>query len=120
MNLSPVRLVPPITYGLTASGDPDTSEIPEMRVKWVPVLRDPSEPASKDNPMIGRYAFWMDDEYAKINFNLAHGKPASGEPMRISTSSITGGCNHRSSPKVTSRPKWDRHGERGLSGSRSR
>ncbi len=74
----PGEVVPPITYGVTSSGDPDPSLIPEMRVKWVPVLRDPSEAASEENRMVGRYAFWMDDECAKINFNLAHGKPAPG------------------------------------------
>lgn len=46
-----------------------------MRVKWVNLLRDPSTPASADNRLTGRYAFWMDDESSRINYNLALGKP---------------------------------------------
>ncbi|HSJ01948.1 MAG TPA: hypothetical protein VK956_05810, partial [Verrucomicrobium sp.] len=49
---------------------------PVMRVKWVPVLADPSQPASTGNRLTGRYAFWMDDESSRINFNTAIGKPA--------------------------------------------
>lgn len=48
---------------------------PPMRVKWVNLLRDPSEEASKDNRLTGRYAFWMDDETSRLNFNTALGKP---------------------------------------------
>ncbi|HEY5811690.1 MAG TPA: hypothetical protein VIT23_03435 [Terrimicrobiaceae bacterium] len=44
---------------------------------WVYLLRDPTKPADADNPIIGRYAFWMDDENARININTAYGKPAT-------------------------------------------
>ena len=47
-----------------------------MRVKWLPVMRDPSQAASATNAIVGRYAFWIDDECAKINFNTASGKPS--------------------------------------------
>ena len=46
-----------------------------MRVRWVNLLSDPSSTAGPTNPLVGRYAFWMDDECAKINFNTALGKP---------------------------------------------
>ena len=51
----------------------------KMAVAWVPVLEDPSLPAAKDNPIIGRYAFWVDDECAKINVNTADGT-RKGDP----------------------------------------
>ena len=54
----------------------------ELRATWVNVLQDPSTPASVTNPIVGRYAFWMDDENAKININTAYGKPASMKLLR--------------------------------------
>jgi len=50
---------------------------PPIQAAWINVLKDPSAPASASNPIVGRYAFWMDDENAKINLNTAYGKPAS-------------------------------------------
>ena len=46
---------------------------PDVSVKWANVLRDPSQTAGSDNAIIGRYAFWVDDEGAKININTADG-----------------------------------------------
>lgn len=72
--------VPPITYALDQTGMPDTSvDRPEMWMKWVNVLRDPMMPADEDNEIIGRYAFWMDDECSRLNYNVANGKPAEGD-----------------------------------------
>ena len=48
-----------------------------LRVAWIPVLKDPLAAASSTNPIAGRYAFWMDDENAKINVNTAYGKPSA-------------------------------------------
>lgn len=36
-------------------------------VQWIPVLRDPAQPPGKDNPMVGRYAYWVDVENTKVN-----------------------------------------------------
>ncbi len=69
----PGSTVPTITGRPT---DPSAPR-PPMRVRWVNLLRDPSLPADAKNPLIGRYAFWMDDECARVNFNTALGKPAS-------------------------------------------
>ena len=75
----PGKTYPSIASALDDEGRPDLgAEAPEMRVKWVPLLRDPSEEASPDNPITGRYAFWMDDESSRINFNVALGKPSRG------------------------------------------
>ncbi|MBE2178930.1 MAG: hypothetical protein IAE97_00460 [Chthoniobacterales bacterium] len=46
---------------------------PELSVKYVEVLRDPTAAASSSNSIVGRYAFWIDDESAKINVNVASG-----------------------------------------------
>ena len=46
---------------------------PDVSVKWANVLRDPSKTAGSNNAIIGRYAFWVDDEGAKININTADG-----------------------------------------------
>ncbi|MCB1230527.1 MAG: hypothetical protein KDN19_09690 [Verrucomicrobiae bacterium] len=73
----PGKAYPAIAMALDRNGRPDPgADIPPMRVKWVPMLRDPSEAPSEENPITGRYAFWMDDESAKINFNVALGKPS--------------------------------------------
>lgn len=50
-----------------------------LPASWVYVLQDPSQPASATNPIVGRYAFWMDDESAKINLNMAYGKPPAAK-----------------------------------------
>jgi hypothetical protein len=66
-----------IAAAVDSTGEPTLeSEPPPMRVSWVPVLEDPAKPAGKDNPITGRYAFWMDDESSRINFNTALGKPS--------------------------------------------
>ncbi len=82
----PGKRYPAIAMALKPDGSPDfEAEPPAMRVKWVPVLENPGEEASPDNPITGRYAFWIDDESARINFNTALGKPARGEhdPQRF-------------------------------------
>lgn len=62
---------------------PGSTTPPEMRVKWVNLLRDPSSAAGPENRLSARYAFWLDDETARINFNTAIGKPAPGADNRF-------------------------------------
>jgi hypothetical protein len=47
--------------------------IATMKVGWINVLTNPSLPASAENPIIGRIAFWVDDESCKVNINTADG-----------------------------------------------
>lgn len=54
---------------------------PPMRVQWVNLLPNPAAPASQENRLTARYAFWVDDECARLNFNTALGKPAAGSNM---------------------------------------
>jgi hypothetical protein len=48
-----------------------------MWVSWIDVPEDPSSPSGASNQIVGRYAFWMDDESTKINYNVARGKTAA-------------------------------------------
>lgn len=43
----------------------------EVYVGWIPVLNNGSVTSVSAVPMIGRYAYWVDDEAAKINLNYA-------------------------------------------------
>jgi hypothetical protein len=71
---------PPIAVAFDDSVNPDSGKKrPKMHVRWVPVFENPEEASSAENKMTGRYAFWMDDESAKINFNVALGKPEKSE-----------------------------------------
>lgn len=81
--------VSPIIDGFSVSGAPgSTSEQPvPMPVRWLYVLKNGSlaaatgtgnsvtvSGASEDNPIVGRIAFWTDDESCKLNINTAsHG-----------------------------------------------
>ncbi len=51
---------------------------------WVDVGRDPTTPPSSINPLIGRYAFWVDDEATKVNVNTAWERDP-GPPSNTST-----------------------------------
>lgn len=78
----PRKLEPTICRALDPTSglgidDPDSPH-PEMRVKWVNILEDPSQEPSRENQIVARHAFWIDDESSKLNFNTALGKPARG------------------------------------------
>jgi len=78
---------------------------PQMIVRWNYVRKDgtvdTSEPpklTDQNNPIIGRYAYWADDESAKINYNLAWKRDYStstvsgtlpiGHPSRVALSAL--------------------------------
>lgn len=60
----------------------------QMRVAWVPILRDPSTVAAANNKITGRYAFWIDDESAKVNINTAVGKPSNPDFTKLTPATI--------------------------------
>ena len=73
---------------------------PDLSVKWANVLSDPSKPAGPANAIIGRYAFWVDDEGAKINVNTADGTEkytanslGIGSPSEVSLEVLFSGGN---------------------------
>ncbi len=75
---------------------------PDLSVKWANVLRDPTKPAATNNAIIGRYAFWVDDEGAKININTADGTEkyttnslGVGSPSEVSLESIFPATNSK-------------------------
>lgn len=92
LNQAGFRGVPPIvTATAGGSGSP-----PSMEVNWVPVLENPLLPASGSNKLIGRYAFWVDDETAKLNVNTADGTGkysnqsfGAGMPTEASLTALT-------------------------------
>lgn len=47
-------------------------------VQWLPILSDPAEKPGEDNPMLGRYAYWVDVENTKVHL------PTSTRPLRQS------------------------------------
>jgi hypothetical protein len=73
-----------------------------MRVAWISVVKDPTIAAGSTNQISARYAFWMDDETAKININTAYGKPGTLDftkltPGTIAVNSATYPLGHPSS-----------------------
>jgi hypothetical protein len=46
---------------------------PDVSVKWVNLPANPAQGFGSNNPIVGRYAFWVDSESAKINLNTADG-----------------------------------------------
>jgi len=61
---------------------------PSIQAPWVNILKDPQVAASGTNPIIGRYAFWVDDESAKLNINTADGTVKNGANGAIGASSF--------------------------------
>lgn len=74
---------------LSGSGNLLTKANQEMRVAWVPVLQDPTAAASTSNRILGRYAFWMDDESTKVNINTAYGKTSTMNFGALTPGTIT-------------------------------
>lgn len=54
-----------------------------MKVGWINLLRDPSQAASAANPIVGRVAYWVDDESCKVNVNTADGSQRGATPEEM-------------------------------------
>ena len=79
---------------------------PQVSVKWANLLRDPTQAPSANNAIVGRYAFWVDDEGAKVNVNTADGTEkyttnslGIGTPSEVSLEWVLGGTNARALTK---------------------
>lgn len=66
-------------------GSPVTAATPvPFRAAWIDVLVDPAKPAQPDpsqgsyNPVIGRYAYWIEDETSKLDVSIAGNKDGVG------------------------------------------
>lgn len=105
-NLNVATFLDPGSSLITDRTSPATGSKEEMRVRWIYVRKDGTIdrdeiPALTDrtNPIVGRYAFWTDDESARINCNFAWRKDAAdprtkelpvGHPSRISLAALDG------------------------------
>ena len=95
----------PPTYLITDRLDASNRPQP-MRVRWVYLRQDgswdtdPSDPTlpnenpdltNTTNPIVGRYAFWADDDSSKINYNLAWKRNAASpaHPSQINLTALT-------------------------------
>jgi hypothetical protein len=95
----------PPTYLITDRLDTNNRPQP-MRVRWVYLRQDGSWDADASdptlpnenpdlsnttNPIVGRYAFWADDDSSKINYNLAWKRNAAspGHPSQINLTALT-------------------------------
>ena len=74
---------------LTGAGHTLLPTADSLSVAWLPVLQDPSIGPSAANRISGRYAFWIDDESAKINLNTALGKPSTLDFSKLSPGVIS-------------------------------
>jgi Tfp pilus assembly protein PilX len=95
----------PDTHLITDRADPaDASQTVSMKVGWIYVTQDGQASKvlrynaasnanaaewidnpdynhnTKTNPIVGRYAYWTDDESSKVNYNLAWKRSTSGTP----------------------------------------
>lgn len=115
-NLNQALLLDPNTHLITEelAGDnadeTGTKKTVEMPVRWVYVRRDGQmvrKPGTdiwddmplltdRDNPIVGRFAFWADDETTKVNYNLAWtrdlnlNKQGPGHPTRLDLRALPG------------------------------
>lgn len=84
-----------------------------MSVAWMPVLQNPSGTASPTNKLIGRFAFWVDDEGAKINLNTADGTEKAsqalsygpGTPTEVSLGAVSGDLTAAMSAGIAQRAR---------------
>ena len=76
---------------------------PNMPIGWTVVLDDPRSAASQTNQMVGRYAFWVDDESSKININIANGtaRDANGFIYNSTNGTVSSGPGQPSEVNLT-------------------
>ena len=86
------------TAPIASSNSLGTNAPPSMSASWETVLQDPSAPASATNRIVGRYAYWVDDESAKLNVNTADGTAkyaassfGPGTPTEVSLTALKSG-----------------------------
>ncbi|MBC8002244.1 MAG: hypothetical protein H7X97_06620, partial [Opitutaceae bacterium] len=97
-NLNVVTYQDPASRLITEQKDAGGATI-KMEVGWIYIresgaLDTSAEPAlSTSDPIVGRYAYWSDDESSKVNYNIAWGKTGNtntaGHPTRVDLSALT-------------------------------
>ncbi|MEI9999098.1 MAG: hypothetical protein WDO13_07960 [Verrucomicrobiota bacterium] len=56
-----------------------------MKVGWINVLPNPGQAASATNPIVGRVAYWVDDDSCKVNINTANGSHKNDTAAMMNT-----------------------------------
>ncbi len=97
-NLNVATFRDPGTYLITERKDA-SGNIASMPVNWVYVRKsgdmdtNASPTISTNDPIMGRYAYWADDESSKVNYNIAWGKTGNtntaGHPTRVDLTALT-------------------------------
>lgn len=93
--------IPP--HLITNLPDPnDATKAVPMAVRWIYVRQDGTEDLAEQpvmttttNPIVGRYAYWTDDESSKVNYNLAWTRGtsnpnAASHPTKINLPTLFG------------------------------
>lgn len=97
-------LYAPPNLNLPTFRDPATYLISDtavpMNVRWIYVRQSGNidtnaVPATlADDPLVGRFAYWTDDESSKVNYNIAWGRAgntnAPGHPSRVELTALPG------------------------------
>jgi len=102
---------------ITNHTDSDGNAI-QMPVAWVYVRQSGSlvyDPVpittNKSDPIVGRYAYWTDDESCKLNLNLAWARSASntaamGDPSRVDLTALQASCGNTAGSDVDFQQTW--------------
>ena len=66
------------------------SGVVALSLRWIYVRQDGTQdpadsPIITNNPIIGRFAYWADDESSKINYNMAWKRSSNTSPMLSAT-----------------------------------
>lgn len=79
--------LPTVNLNVPTVTDPNNGLIADrsvgVNVQWIYVGEDgqeTSDPSTATSPIVGRYAYWTDDESSKINYNLAWKRGGSSSP----------------------------------------
>ncbi len=99
----PVQWLYVLKDGTITSPDPATSSTASQTVQWTPTRTDAPTPS---NPIVGRIAFWTDDDTSKLNVNTASEGTYYGAPTALNymdnASNVTGKTfGFASSPPAT-------------------
>ncbi len=98
-DLKSIDLNEPTLAGLYPIAPPAAGKsVANMKIGWINLLADPGVAASKTNQIVGRIAFWVDDESCKVNINTADGSQKNdplqsygfGTPSEISLAALPG------------------------------
>jgi hypothetical protein len=114
LNISMFR--DPAAYLITEHTDA-SGNATQMSASWIYIRQNGSlDSASvpnltnKTNPIVGRYAYWTDDESSKINFNLAWGRTGNtnpeGDPSQIDLTALQPLADNTDTKRVPFTQPW--------------